>query len=1386
MKKGMLALSISPQIARWSLFISLGLLLSILPPFVVPGLSSRPIQQINQPDLTVTDIWKEPTVICYQVLNQGNADSTAGFSTQAQRDGAVFAIDLVEMLLKPAERLERCFNATYACSGVDDSIQVCVDSQNSVPESDENNNCRQETWQCDQTSPQIFKGPQALEITETSTSIYWETDEPADTTVEYSLKAGAYESVAINQQPVQVHKIYLGNLQPGRIYQYRVSSRDATGNQSTSVPTYFQTLPLNDQKPPTVFGPIIQRRSSEWVAYEIEAPVIDNLIVGRVELYLDKMLTGVNYSAKPGTSSYMFTLAPGALGLTHLDFFNNPHTLEIRAFDAAGNPTSFYPPWLPDVEPMDGELDILTPPSDFIIYTAESATDYYEVPIRVYAAENNAELCLPPGIGGDLSCVYATQAVKKVEFYINGDLKHTSLPTDPGQTLHDYTWNASWLPLGDYLLRVIAYADDDATLSTTRLIRIRQGEAHLDVERQVSQANTWFDVRLTLRNTGTLEIILFDLYDHLTGFQVLPSSTENYTVSATFNHWLDQAQVNIEFHKPPYHSYRLFPGESFTVSYRAFPVLRPPSHWRTYSIGTEPLQVSNRVDYVDTRSSFDRPATITADGVPIEAAVTQAQASADYLIVTNPEKLYEHDASVANVDRLLSSLAELAEAKQGILGYLEGSPNAQVVDDQVEGWGASMRGSDGVPDNFLTNGYLLLIGENEIVPAGSITISHWWYDDFTVNLSDVYYADTVSNVIDPELRVGRMIGNNAWELTLPLQTILNVYRHTPGYSYERANALAVSGFPETRGGGASYSNFAGVRQDVVYQLDRQGVAADQLHTPDYSTAAEAALAFLARLPGMDIIHLAGHGSSSSLDDFNVFTFDGIPDPFGDANPIIFASSCNTGIYNRGIHGVSFAEKFLQLGAGVYLGATAVSYSDTNRAAANAIYFRLTPGRSFGSVLNEVKTGFGSGSLSGYGEDVWSAEYQLFGDPEYGADLGDIGLGDTDLTHKTVDKENRIASIDFNASPTVIQSTVPAYQITHQADGTDWVEIPAGGWVMEVGKPVVPNYILQNNIPADYVVQDVRLLQRSGESLVNDINLPMATFVVDGTTSQRPLKTWPTENEWWPGSDFEWSVTRNLDGSSNLSIVLYPFIYNSLTQQARFYQDYKFEIYTTPAGPRLVDLALDQLTVAPGKTATINLQLNHSDQAVDTFLELKISKPGNPETITGLPFYELDGLAGNALVSLEWKVGNLLSGDYILTAELRNLSGALYDTHQVNFRVGTSIGTIEGLTIAPQIFTPGQAIKIAYNFRNTGTENLDGMAVIEIQDLQNGTESRFEMAFSGLAPSQVFPVEWIWQSNPANQGKFRVIAYVNYPPDTTPVEQVVIRPYRWIYMPLVFR
>ncbi len=126
-------------------------------------------------------------------------------------------------------------------------------------------------------------------------------------------------------------------------------------------------------------------------------------------------------------------------------------------------------------------------------------------------------------------------------------------------------------------------------------------------------------------------------------------------------------------------------------------------------------------------------------------------------------------------------MAQLAKEKNGVLGFISSrraAEGAQSLMNLMQDGGAW---SQMMATGWVDNGYLLLVGETEIVPAWN------WRD---VPLSDFPYGNTKGDE-RPELRVGRIIGNSAADLAVPIRSSLQGYmtartrswsaaRRTPG------------------------------------------------------------------------------------------------------------------------------------------------------------------------------------------------------------------------------------------------------------------------------------------------------------------------------------------------------------------------------------------------------------------------------------------------------------------------------------------------------------------------------------------------------------------------------------------------------------------------------
>jgi RHS repeat-associated protein len=101
------------------------------------------------------------------------------------------------------------------------------------------------------TVPDIT-GVSSSAVTHNSATISWNTNEPADSQVEYGTTNAYGQSTTLDTTPVTAHSQGLSGLTPSTQYHYRVKSRDATGNLAFSVDHTFTTASPPDTTPPVI------------------------------------------------------------------------------------------------------------------------------------------------------------------------------------------------------------------------------------------------------------------------------------------------------------------------------------------------------------------------------------------------------------------------------------------------------------------------------------------------------------------------------------------------------------------------------------------------------------------------------------------------------------------------------------------------------------------------------------------------------------------------------------------------------------------------------------------------------------------------------------------------------------------------------------------------------------------------------------------------------------------------------------------------------------------------------------------------------------------------------------------------------------------------------
>jgi chitodextrinase len=100
------------------------------------------------------------------------------------------------------------------------------------------------------TTPPVLSNIASSNITTSGALITWNTNELADSQVEYGITTSYGSLSPVNATLKTSHSITLSSLSPSTTYNYRVRSRDAAGNLALSLNRAFTTQSLPDTTPP--------------------------------------------------------------------------------------------------------------------------------------------------------------------------------------------------------------------------------------------------------------------------------------------------------------------------------------------------------------------------------------------------------------------------------------------------------------------------------------------------------------------------------------------------------------------------------------------------------------------------------------------------------------------------------------------------------------------------------------------------------------------------------------------------------------------------------------------------------------------------------------------------------------------------------------------------------------------------------------------------------------------------------------------------------------------------------------------------------------------------------------------------------------------------------
>ena len=166
-------------------------------------------------------------------------------------------------------------------------------------------------------------------ITASTSTVGWTTNEPATSQVMYGPTTSYGAATTLDANLVTSHTQVLGGLQAGTLYHYRISTKDAAGNERLSNDATFTTTgvaPPPDTTPPTVAITAPAASSSLSGTVVVTADAADNTGVVGVQFLVDGANLGAEDLSAPYSASWGTTL-----------FANGTHSITARARDAAGN-----------------------------------------------------------------------------------------------------------------------------------------------------------------------------------------------------------------------------------------------------------------------------------------------------------------------------------------------------------------------------------------------------------------------------------------------------------------------------------------------------------------------------------------------------------------------------------------------------------------------------------------------------------------------------------------------------------------------------------------------------------------------------------------------------------------------------------------------------------------------------------------------------------------------------------------------------------------------------------------------------------------------------------------------------------------------------------------
>ncbi|OQB20299.1 MAG: hypothetical protein BWY12_02359 [candidate division BRC1 bacterium ADurb.Bin183] len=677
-------------------------------------------------------------------------------------------------------------------------------------------------------------------------------------------------------------------------------------------------------------------------------------------------------------------------------------------------------------------------------------------------------------------------------------------------------------------------------------------------------------------------------------------------------------------------------------------------------------------------------------------------------------------------------------------------------------WKPSGAWSSLLKSGWTLDGYLLIVGETEIVPS----FGDRWYGSILTkrgtmplvsDCTDLPYANTYGDEIVPELNMGRIIGNSAQSLIKPIQASIDQIKGTSPKHFDRSNAIVLSGHPECFGGGGDHINFRSEADVIAAKLINNGTAVyqqDNTWCPSISSINDL---FFQNTSTADVIFFAGHGNSVGCSDIEVADVVARTNPFGNTCPFIFASSCLTGRYTDGF---GIAEAYFSQGAAAYLGATNWGVCCSHAGCSAQFFDRWQIGKTLGNAIQETKL-FVAGDKYG---NYWNAIYHLYGDPKFGTE------GYQAQAYKKIEPATKIKISDNSM---FLDIELPNFQVI-QTNGIDHVSIPGGMTTFEVGMPIVPYFKTMVQYPKNTQIQDVFLLEKKDIESASGLFLPIGEIGIPETGGNiRTPRIKGNISEWYPEKTMEWTVIES-PSSTTLAISLYPFYYNAQTTDVQYFRRYNIAVDAIVSDVQITRLETNKYEYDLGEHIAFMMELENQGSAPkNVVVSAAILQQGTSEFVSGLPLQSLNDIAGTASYNAVWDSAGFEQGYYAAEIEIRDDQAILLDKRTASFRLGSLFAQVSDLTATPSEFDIGDDIAISMTIANAGTIETSGTAVLLIRNSKGELIKKFQRDLPVLSGGESTIMNEVWKTTDEIFSAYFIVGFAYYGVQITePIETII--------------